>query len=116
MHKTSETNDTFDAMKIHVEIHLKNPNTKRSDFSFQAIFLLWTRGDWEPVKIYARSQTFRRPRGLPRFRNKMASAAAQIKNWLYAFCGKKKTQPIYSQKPSQPGKFAFQVSKCCVFT
>ena len=28
MHKNSETNDIFDAMKIHVEIHLKNPNTK----------------------------------------------------------------------------------------
>jgi len=37
-------------------------------------------------------------------------AAGMVKNFLYAFCGKKKTQPLYNEKPSKGGKFYFQVS------
>ena len=41
--------------------------------------------------------------------NKMA--ATQFKNFLYAFCGKRKTRPVYTERPSKPGSFSFQARK-----
>ncbi|XP_074611136.1 ATP-dependent RNA helicase A-like [Acropora palmata] len=36
-------------------------------------------------------------------------AATQFKNFLYAFCGKRKTRPVYTERPSKPGSFSFQI-------
>ena len=36
-------------------------------------------------------------------------AATQFKNFLYAFCGKRKVRPIYTERPSTQGTFKFQV-------
>lgn len=47
-------------------------------------------------------------RGRPWY-NKMA--ATQFKNFLYAFCGKRKTRPVYTERPSKPGSFSFQARK-----
>ena len=37
-------------------------------------------------------------------------SAAQFKNFLYAFCGKRKTRPVYTERPSSQGTFKFQVN------
>ena len=45
--------------------------------------------------------------------NKMA--ATQFKNFLYAFCGKRKTRPVYTERPSKPGSFSFQAKRIFLF-
>ncbi|XP_078384818.1 ATP-dependent RNA helicase A protein-like [Oculina patagonica] len=36
-------------------------------------------------------------------------AASQFKNFLYAFCGKRKVRPIYTERPATQGTFKFQI-------
>ena len=42
-------------------------------------------------------------------------AAAQFKNFLYAFCGKRKIRPVYTERPSKGGSFSFQVKGILVY-
>lgn len=43
-------------------------------------------------------------------------AASQFKNFLYAFCGKRKVRPIYAERPATQGTFKFQVKLLFIAT